>query len=88
MTALTTAVWVDDATQGLMSFGSIREAADYYADNTEPGTYPLAACEWISGCPWRALGRLTDGIDAARLEAAAVDRDIAITSASLRRQQL
>jgi hypothetical protein len=93
MTARTIAVWLETP-DGLMSFGSIREAAEYYADETEPGTYPLAACEW-----WRmpmfardevrdCLGRLTDAIDAARREAAEGDAHIAHESAALRRAQI
>jgi hypothetical protein len=89
----TTAVWLEDATQGLMSFGSIREAAEYYADNTEPGTYPLAACDWWVNSDGRTVifdctDRLTDAIDAARREAAEGDDHIAHESAALRGAQI
>jgi hypothetical protein len=91
MTARTTAVWLETP-DGLMSFGSIREAAEYYADNTEPGAYPLAACEWVEDAlgPWAnsCIGRLTDAIDAARREAAEGDAHIAHESAALRRAQI
>jgi hypothetical protein len=94
MTARTTAVWLEDAAMGLMSFGSIREAAEYYADNTEPGAYPLAVCGWY---PSQFSGpdvvvNYTDGlailIDQMRREAAEGDAHIAHESKALRRAQI
>jgi hypothetical protein len=92
MTARTAAVWLETP-DGLMSFASIREAAEYYADETEPGSYPLAACEWwVNRDGWvmcfNITDRLTKAIDAARREAAEGDAHIAHESAALRRAQI